>query len=214
MFAATSYASLFPTHLWTHQLADEDYRSLNEALIAKLGALQGDRPLAMGQTVQTEQTFHQLTEAKPLVGFIETAVAGVLAFLKLRHTETCITGCWANISAPGSQHKSHCHPNNFLSGVYYVSVPEEGNMIKFDDPRPHWQHIASDVTEQTPENSNTINFTVKEGMLIVFSSWLFHYVPVNRSNEQRISISFSVMFTSFEKAIGPTKWTGELATAP
>lgn len=211
MFATTNYAALFPTYLWIHQLAVEDYRPLNDALAAKLEALQGGRRLEFGQTRQTAQTFHRLAEAKPLVGCIESAVAEVLEFLKIQHKEMTVTGCWANIGAPGSQHKRHCHPNNYLSGVYYVRVPEAGNVIQFDDPRPYWQHVAPDVTEQTPENSNTITFTVKEGMLIVFPSWLFHYVPKNNSDEQRISISFNAMFTSFDDAISRTKWTGDVS---
>ena len=31
-----------------------------------------------------------------------------------------ITGCWATVLAKGAVHKVHSHPNNFLSGVYYV----------------------------------------------------------------------------------------------
>jgi hypothetical protein len=34
-----------------------------------------------------------------------------------------ITGCWANVNPPGSYHPTHNHPNNFLSGVYYVDIP-------------------------------------------------------------------------------------------
>ena len=33
-----------------------------------------------------------------------------------------ITGCWANINPPAAYHPTHNHPNNYLSGVYYVAV--------------------------------------------------------------------------------------------
>ena len=45
---------------------------------------------------------------------------GVLRFLRIGTRELEITGCWATVLAPRASHKLHSHPNNFLSGVYYV----------------------------------------------------------------------------------------------
>ena len=39
------------------------------------------------------------------------------------------------MNAPGAAHGLHSHPNNFLSGVYYVRVPSGGDTINFHDPR-------------------------------------------------------------------------------
>ncbi len=46
-----------------------------------------------------------------------------------------ITGCWANVNPPGAYHPMHHHPNNYLSGVYHVSIPASGSQILFQDPR-------------------------------------------------------------------------------
>jgi len=47
-----------------------------------------------------------------------------LAFLRVDHPQVLITGCWANVNASGAAHRMHAHPNNFLSGVYYVQVQD------------------------------------------------------------------------------------------
>jgi hypothetical protein len=33
---------------------------------------------------------------------------------------TSLRGSWANLYAPGTVHRAHSHPDNYLSAVYYV----------------------------------------------------------------------------------------------
>ena len=59
----------------------------------------------------------------------------MLRFLKAGPYAIEITGCWVNILAAGGAHKRHAHPNNFLSGVYYVRTGPGSDAINFHDPR-------------------------------------------------------------------------------
>lgn len=43
---------------------------------------------------------------------------------------------------------------------------------------------------------------------MIFPAWLVHSVPMNTSDEFRISISFNVMFSDFAKTVAKPKWTG------
>jgi hypothetical protein len=42
--------------------------------------------------------------------------------------------------------------------------------------------------------------------MVVFPAWLVHGVPANRSDRDRISMSFNVMFPQFTEIMSPPKW--------
>ena len=47
---------------------------------------------------------------------------------------------------------------------------------------------------------------VKNGTLLVFSSYLQHSVDANMSDEERISISVNIMFSSFTENLSKPLW--------
>jgi len=49
---------------------------------------------------------------------------------------------------------------------------------------------------------------VGEGKLLVFPAWFRHSVPPNGSDQERVSISFNIMFSSFTETVSPPKWQG------
>ena len=53
-------------------------------------------------------------------------------------------------------------------------------------------------------NGNNVSAPIKEGRLILFPAWLHHEVPVNRTEHERVSISFNIVFTKFAETISPT----------
>ena len=214
MFELNGVHEIFPTLIFTHRLSKERYEPLNERILSYLDARVRDAKLSRDAQLQTTATLHLQPEMKPLVEIIDAAVCGVLEHLTVKHAGHRITGCWANINPKGARHERHCHPNNFLSGVYYVAASEGADTISFDDPRPHWTILAPDVAEQRPEVSNTVVMNVHPGTLIVFPSWLVHFVEPNRSPRSRVSVSFNVMFTSFAETISPTRWTPTLPLPP
>ena len=100
----------------------------------------------------------------------------------------------------------HAHPNNFLSGVYYVQVQDGADSINFHDPRAQTAIIRPAVTELTAYNTDQVVLTVNKGTLIVFPAWLLHSVDTNQSELPRISIGFNVMFAEFAKTMGQPLW--------
>jgi uncharacterized protein (TIGR02466 family) len=126
--------------------------------------------------------------------------------LKIGYDAIEITGCWANINAKGASHRMHAHPNNFLSGVYYVQTHPEADTINFHDPRIQTAIIRPPVTELTAQNTDQVVVRVRNGTLLVFPSYLQHSVDANRSDEERTSISFNVMFSSFTENLSKPLW--------
>jgi ectoine hydroxylase-related dioxygenase (phytanoyl-CoA dioxygenase family) len=47
---------------------------------------------------------------------------------------------------------------------------------------------------------------VRDGTLLLFPSYLAHSVDANTSEEERISVSFNVMFSSFAERLSKPLW--------
>jgi uncharacterized protein (TIGR02466 family) len=103
----------------------------------------------------------------------------------------------------------HSHPNNFLSGVYYVQVQEGADTINFHDPRPQTGIIRPPVTELTAYNTDQVVVKVQTATLLLFPAWLPHSVSPNESGETRISVSFNVMFSAFAEEMSKPLWGEE-----
>ena len=130
----------------------------------------------------------------------------ILGFLRIGQEAFEITGCWATVLATGAMHRIHSHPNNFLSGVYYVRVHPGADTINFHDPRSQTRIIQPPVYELTAGNTDQVVVKVTNGNLLMFPSYLEHSVDTNTSSEERISISFNVMFSSFAQSLSKPLW--------
>jgi len=204
---APEVVRLFPTFVWKARLAPRVYDRINRSVLRRLEEMRRELPpLERGTVWQSVHALHELAPFRTLVACIDQAVDALLAFLRSGAREVVITGCWANLSAPGAQHRMHAHPNNFLSGVYYVQVQEGANTINFHDPRAQVGIIRPPVTELTAYNTDQVVVTVEVGTLLLFPAWLPHSVDANRSERTRISISFNVMFTEFAETVSRPLW--------
>jgi uncharacterized protein (TIGR02466 family) len=204
---AAQIVRLFPTFVWKCDLLPEIYKPINAAVSSHLKDQRRTmQPLDRGCAWQSDHGLHKLPELHDLVSCIEAATDAVLAFLHMGSRDISITGCWANVNAPGAIHAVHAHPNNFLSGVYYVEVHEGGNTINFHDPRAQAAVIRPPVKELTAYNTDQVVVSVSTGTVIVFPAWLPHSVDANQSASMRISISFNVMFASFDETIAKPLW--------
>lgn len=198
---------MFPTFVWKAQLAPDFYAPINESVLRVLAAM--DAPLAdlrRGESWQSAHGLHERHELKQFVDCINEAVDGLLDYLRIGHAGFTITGCWANVNAPGAGHPAHNHPNNYLSGVYYVRTSERANTINFLDPRPQTGIICPPVTALTAENTEQVVVRVQDGTLLMFPAWLRHSVDPNRSERTRISMGFNIMFSAYAEAMTRPRW--------
>jgi uncharacterized protein (TIGR02466 family) len=200
--------SLFPTLVWEARLAREAYAPLNDAILRRLAALRRGAPdPPAGAGWQSPVTLHRHAELAPLLEAIDRLAKGVLEFLRIGECEAPrITGCWANVNAPGAAHRMHAHPNNFLSGVYYVQVPARADTINFHDPRPQAAVLRPPVTELAAQNTDQVVVRVAAGTLLLFPAWLAHSVDANASAETRVSVSFNLMFPRFAETLAQPLW--------
>jgi len=163
-------------------------------------------PFKRGEGWQSRQNLHRRAPFSELVGCIDAAAAEVVHFLRIGHDAPCITACWVNVLAPTRTHPAHSHPNNFLSGVYYAKMQPGAETVNFHDPRPQTGIIRPPVTELTADNTDQVVVNVRDGTLLLFPAWLVHSVDANRSAEQRISVSFNMMFRTYAEIMSKPMW--------
>ena len=197
---------ILPTFVWKTQFKADVHVSINEAIVKQLDEIAP--ALKPGQSWQSKQELHKLAEFQNLVSCINTTAKSVLHFLRVSYDAFEITACWANVSATGAVHKVHSHPNNFLTGVYYVQTQEGANTINFHDPRLQTTIIRPAVTQLTAENTDQVLVRVQNGTLIMFPAWLQHSVDANNSDKKRISASFNIMFSSYMETMSKPLWEG------
>ncbi|WP_161768747.1 TIGR02466 family protein [Picosynechococcus sp. NKBG042902] len=102
-----------------------------------------------------------------------------------------MTDAWINHSPPGAYNKIHIHPGANISGVIYLQAPENCGNISFVNPYSYFC-AAEDTYTVVP----------KKGMGLLFNSRLPHYVDVNHSEEDRISMAFNMRFTDLPLKLG------------
>ena len=100
-----------------------------------------------------------------------------------------VTQAWTNRNPPYSKHHEHVHPNSILSGVFYFRQSKTLPPIQFNKS-------VQDSIKLTPEKYNVLNsesflLPMTDGELVLFPSSLRHSVPINKSNEERYSMSFN-----------------------
>ena len=196
---------LFPTTVWIVDLKPAEAALLNGRLKAEIEKIISPRPtVPVGSNWQTPQDLHTRPAFADFVKLVETAARGVARFLQVDQHPMTITGCWANINPPGAYHPTHNHPNNYLSGVYYVAVPDSGSRILFQDPRPSM--IMPRPRQFTRLTANAADAQSKPGRLLIFPAWLRHSVPANDGRTERISISFNLMFRQFAETMAAPMW--------
>lgn len=102
---------------------------------------------------------------------------------------------WINILPEGGFHAAHIHPHSVVSGTTYVSMPEGASALRLEDPR-HAMMMAAPPRRKDArrEMQNFIKIAPKVGDVLLWESWLRHDVPMNTSEDDRVSVSFNYVW--------------------
>jgi len=128
---------------------------------------------------------YEFPEIKTLQEIISNAVYKILDYFVTQDTFTgdILIEAWANVYSSGDYQTPHIHHDSNWSGVYFVSIdqninPGNGALILID-PRINVKNLKE--------------YTIKPeaGLIVVFPSWLKHWVAPYYGNKKRISIAFN-----------------------
>ncbi len=202
--------SFFPTCVWSIQSTPAFHQPLNARIREALDQMNPElADIPPARSWQSGQDLQEHEELAELFACILVTAKKFLKFLHIAYDAVEITGSWANVNAPGAAHAMHNHPNNYLSGVYYVQTQPGADTINFHDPRLQTGIIRPPVTELSTHNTDQVVVEVSTGKLLLFPAWLTHSVAPNESAEMRISISFNIMFSRFTEEVSKPLWGDE-----
>lgn len=102
---------------------------------------------------------------------------------------------WITSLGPGGFNPPHIHPRSTISGIYYIKTPSTilqnsernfGKWLGFMDPRSNSQiwPISSHL--------NYFHIPPVEGSIVLFPSFLQHFVPPFNGNGDRTAIAFNL----------------------
>ncbi|MBQ4830357.1 tetratricopeptide repeat protein [Alteromonas sp. MMG017] len=180
----------------------EGRQSLNNALRDVLEALHQNERHPIGQSLRNgTQTYENLFDDNNEV--INTLSGLILdragEFIKLQSTDRkhpflsrlskdlTFKGSWSVKLRSDGYHRSHYHPEGWLSGVYYVDVPDAVNQHG-----EGWLTFGrADIANQNFEG----DFSVKphSGNLILFPSYMWHGTNAFTSSTARLTVAFDII---------------------
>ena len=112
-----------------------------------------------------------------------------------------ITQSWANRSMEGQWHARHCHPNSYLSGVFYLDASSQSGFTEFIRSDPWFDFF---LLEGEGDRGHELRHQVapRPGVLLLFPSSMDHLVGCYTDSQPRFSIAFNAFP---EGRISPTR---------
>ena len=189
---------LFPVPI--HQFDVNGFDEIQNDLIDYAYDLKNKEPegvLISNQGGWQSSDFSVNNEDDLLHSFIINCLAG---FPVIDESFNIKVDAWININKPGNYNIKHNHPGVDLAGVLWIKCPKDCGNIVFDPPTAFQSHneIKSYTDDFKNENNiyHSYYFNPTEGRILIFPSHLDHQVKENKSNEDRISLSFNIRLSS------------------
>tara|TARA_A100001234_G_C12586664_1_gene368557 strand:- start:330 stop:962 length:633 start_codon:yes stop_codon:yes gene_type:complete len=106
--------------------------------------------------------------------------------------EIYITQSWINFNQKDTSHHRHKHVNSIISSVLFIKG-ETCPIIFYNSERNLFGNLLShdDFTAPNEDNTSQVYFNNQNGQLFLFPSTLMHSVAKNKSDVERISLSFN-----------------------
>lgn len=192
---------LFYTPLWQTNLAElsGEWPEQRQLLLEKIFALsQNDRGVLKTNFGgwQSDEHFYRHPECGWLINQVMTLGNSVVD--NISREKSFDDGLlWANINRSGDFNAPHTHPEAILSGAVYLKIAtEDQGQIQFFDardgnPTGQWSCFMQ-ISDRTELTEDLYSVTPREGDILFFPGWLRHWVTPNRTDEDRVSMSFNL----------------------
>ena len=100
---------------------------------------------------------------------------------------------WYHITKTNGMHEPHLHPSCSWCGVFYVQSGDEGSGdTVFENPA---KSTYVDRGIQFLNNMSTVRVKPRDGMLVLFPSYLIHYQALYTGTQDRVVIAFNSSVT-------------------
>jgi uncharacterized protein (TIGR02466 family) len=103
-----------------------------------------------------------------------------------------ITQSWLNKNKPSEGHNCHTHSNSIISGVLYIKCLPNDCINLEKRTFKLYNNMEFPIKKSTFWNTSNFAQDVIEGDLILFPSWVPHWVSPNETKDkERISLAFN-----------------------
>tara|TARA_B100001123_G_scaffold433568_1_gene558503 strand:+ start:289 stop:891 length:603 start_codon:yes stop_codon:yes gene_type:complete len=187
---------IFSTPIWTSIIPN--YKEINNKMLSYIESLKLNDPAGRVKSnlIGWHSQNFNLKDDEPQLFVNEISVILNESIndmgWDLKNRNSKITGMWAIINPTNASNARHIHSNNFISAAYYLKAPENCGDITFYDPRSAKVINTPKISSSNNLNIDVVNVTPKEGLLVLFPSYLHHSVGLNKSKQNRIVISFNI----------------------
>lgn len=137
-----------------------------------------------------DRLFARLADGDTLGAIFSQAISD--AFPEVRADELMLAA-WANVLRNGDYFTPHTHGESAWSGTYYLdagaSGANTGGILQLRDPRAGAGMVTTGLNQF--DSACTFEIPPHTGLLVIFPSWLTHWVTPYRGESPRISIAFN-----------------------
>lgn len=184
---------IFPTPIWSVNL-DIDLNPIRNYIYNLSNISSGRRVSNVGGWQSSEFFVSETTNEN-----IRSLLKLIKRYLKVSYSDygfsedVEIDNYWFNINYPGSSNVEHTHSRCFLSGTFYIDVPENSGNIVFKRSALEDYAISSNIGSGTTKLSASYwKYSVVPNQLMIFPGWILHEVERNNSSQNRVSMAFNV----------------------
>ena len=191
----------FPVPLLVHDIEPAVRDATRTKVLAYLETESARRDVTPAPSESVTTSYYKpqasiLADAKltELENEIFQAANGFLATLQVAPRRLEVERAWINLFQPGAQEAMHAHDGSLLSCSYYVEAPENCGNIAFPDPIGA-RRSYREFTRTAGDGFLTLRemtFEPKPGRIVMFESWVPHYIQCNKSDRLRISIAINM----------------------
>lgn len=189
--------TIFSAPIW--QTEYPEFEENNAQFIQAIRDLKEKDPEGMSKSnlfgYQSSDKIHEEDERiHPLLHHVGQMVVKAAEDLNLIPVDVALTSVWFNINDTRQcMNAEHVNGDTF-SGVFYLKAPEGSGKLVLQNPGINklWQGLSL-IEKKNQFTGEKISITPVEGNVIMFPSYLPHWVEPNDHDDERISISFNAI---------------------
>jgi len=190
----------FPTVIWNDHLKDVNNIELKD-YVEKLAEEDKEGKVASNYGGWQSKSF-EILDQKPIAieRFMHSLQRCINECTKMAGMpDLIISDYWWNINYHKDYNQPHNHRDSMLSGVYYIDVPEDSDSkIHFDREDEAQYYLPRLMPQRNQITAVRATYTPLNNNVLIFPSWVIHYVDGNKSQKPRISMSFNTSIAATE----------------
>lgn len=183
----------FNLPIYQTQISDLSYNIVREDILNYINHNKDTFKKEWDCPTKTNINSQNLNLSKDLTNIIRQSTEDYYENWGFENGKLEISEIWINIADKGDYQEIHKHSSYYdkvlFSGVLYIETNDKTGNIILVNP------LEDQISSMLPTSKIHIKYPLspKNGLLLMFPSWLGHYVNSNNSNNKRISVSWNII---------------------